>query len=195
VAGHTQQRYKTSTALEAVTAMFDFIGSFRIDELAARYGGDQTVDRIWADFMRVEFRKAIVKAWDSREKVGKIVDRLDCYPNQALSEREDRISLHPNQCREPRCRVQKLLVAQMKELKAVYVALLRQPDKAENIKRHQVLRDIQKRPTETISNQQCRNIGDAYFVIACPVGAELVTTNVDDFAPLADVLGKQVRSP
>ncbi len=50
-------------------------------------------------------------------------------------------------------------------------------------------------PKEKLTDQHCRQLGDAVFAFFCPNDAVILTTNAKDLAPLAESLGKKTHTP
>jgi hypothetical protein len=71
-------------------------------------------------------------------------------------------------------------------------AVERQPEKPENRRRSQTLRQLYRKPKMAMTEGNCRALGDAYFVFFCPQDAVILTTNTKDYLPLAEALGKMV---
>jgi hypothetical protein len=46
-----------------------------------------------------------------------------------------------------------------------------------------------------ITDEKCRDLGDAIFVALAPDDAVILTTNVRDHALLANAIGKKVKAP
>ncbi|MFN0313485.1 MAG: hypothetical protein ACKVQA_00370 [Burkholderiales bacterium] len=67
--------------------------------------------------------------------------------------------------------------------------------KSETRSRRKALDLLERRGPAEISKGACRQVGDAYFAAMCPAGAHVLTTNIDDFGPLCDALGKVVKTP
>lgn len=71
----------------------------------------------------------------------------------------------------------------------------RAKSKQENLSRRRALREVKMKGPNDFDKGKCRALGDAYFAVTCPMGRTLATTNVDDFAPLCDALGKKFEKP
>jgi hypothetical protein len=67
-------------------------------------------------------------------------------------------------------------------------------EKRETKSRRRILRDL-KLKGPGLTKPQCRALGDAYFAAMCPEGSLIATTNLNDFEPLCNALGRQVRKP
>ena len=59
----------------------------------------------------------------------------------------------------------------------------------------QVLSDLIRNPKRPMTQQMCRDLGDAFFALFAPDNAVILTTNRKDHEPLAHALGKKVESP
>ena len=78
---------------------------------------------------------------------------------------------------------------------AKVVKLLKPERGREGSRRYQALRHIKRKPKAGVSEGQCRNFGDAVFVILAPSDTFILTTNQRDHEQLAKVLGKKVTTP
>jgi hypothetical protein len=68
-------------------------------------------------------------------------------------------------------------------------------DKNENAQRRKALKEVKSKGPKLFDKRRCRAIGDAYFVVMCPPGSTVATTNLRDFEPLCSALGKKVEKP
>lgn len=67
--------------------------------------------------------------------------------------------------------------------------------KREISQRRNALKSLQKRGHIDFDKGKCRALGDAYFAIMCPQKSIMATTNIGDFQPMCNALGKQLRKP
>jgi hypothetical protein len=70
-----------------------------------------------------------------------------------------------------------------------------EPDKAENRNRSRALRAILRTPERPFTDDICRQLADAYFVLIAPADAVILTTNDRDIKPLASALNKSTGTP
>ncbi len=67
--------------------------------------------------------------------------------------------------------------------------------KNENAQRRKALKELQLKGPEKFNKNMCRALGDAYFAAMCPAGSVVLTSNVEDHAPLCKALGKNAMEP
>lgn len=68
-------------------------------------------------------------------------------------------------------------------------------NKGETAKRRAAMRELLLNGPKSFSKKKCRALGDGYFAGMCPAGKAVMTTNLDDFTPLCNALGKPIISP
>jgi hypothetical protein len=191
------RRYLTATAIQAVhttfTAMFS---AFPLAALQAEHGEKANLDRVFADAMRLELKRAIVASWNKRSTLfGGPEETLPCYPDADLTENGKRIEVDPRDCpRGTDCCLRERLTGKKKRLAAAKDALPNE-ERKETRERYRVLRQLEKHPHSLMSPEDCQRFGDAYFVLFCPEDAELLTTNVRDIQPMADALHVPFSTP
>ena len=66
-------------------------------------------------------------------------------------------------------------------------------NRAEDRRRRAALKLV--RLGRSVSDSECRSLGDAVFALQCPPDAAILTTNARDHGPLAAALGKKVMTP
>jgi hypothetical protein len=147
------------------------------------------------------------RLWDKSRKLkdANLTQYLSCFSPEKLELDENGIlrgSGDSFNCHKgARCAAAQYLAERPGELDLMIEAL--HPDnldskaaaKRENSSRRRVLKDLRKNGAAAVNRSTCRAIGDAYFAGMCPAGATLVSTNVDDFAPLCAAMKKQLASP
>ena len=200
------QRNKARTAAQAInaaTASMD--GSFSAVRGAAG-GAPVTVMEAMRRNVRVHLKRNIIKAWKSvRALPATYVDPLRCLRDATPPKEQPRtglIEFATKRCQEDvQCGAAEL-VARSKGGKAVLRivrdAIDRQnkaAPKAEHANRLVVIRGLISQPGKTLPDSACRQLGDAVIAICSPASAVILTTNVNDFVPLAEALGKRVESP
>lgn len=68
-------------------------------------------------------------------------------------------------------------------------------EKRETSRRRGALKEVLARSPDKFPRKDCRALGDAYFSIMAPTDCEILTTNLSDFKPMAEALGKKLKSP
>jgi hypothetical protein len=182
----------------AVQALKEAAEKYRFDQrtlndLVNRYGSDAIVDEVQADQFRLAIKEIIYSAWaDRRSFTSQVVEELDCFSEEPLRDQNGVIEI-VSKCKGA-CAVAKKLASRPKELKKL-VNLLKDSAKSENKHRYKALHDLARKPKVSVDKNTCRNFGDAVIVILAPHDSEIVTTNEEDFRPLADALGKSIKVP
>ncbi|NMF99691.1 hypothetical protein GPA27_20135 [Aromatoleum toluolicum] len=67
--------------------------------------------------------------------------------------------------------------------------------KNENSQRRKALKELLSNGPTNFNKSRCRALGDAYFAAMCPPGSAVATSNLVDFLPLCEALGKDVKKP
>ena len=81
-------------------------------------------------------------------------------------------------------------------LSDLVAAIDSQPSKPENQRRRKVLKEMYRIPKRyVVTNQACRDLGDAIFALFAPADSTVLTTNLKDHLPLAQALGKTATEP
>lgn len=192
------KRYLTSTAIQAFHSAFvSFFDSATLHSLGKQYGAKADLDALHADFLRFEIKAAIVKSWGRRHAIlGGPVHILECYPDAEIRETTARIEIEPRDCpRSASCCLKTELRTRARDVAAVRASLRSIPRRKEITSRSDVLRHIEKHKSASMTYKDCRHFGDAYFVLFCPTGATILTTNQRDIEPMAKALGIQLERP
>lgn len=192
----TPKRYTTSTAIEALKEAAASISKHTLGSLSEIYGENASADRVLCDEFRLSIRTAILKAWKKRRKITTdIVLPILCYREIPPFEKRGLIEIDPQKCDPPaECSLAPFLRGKLDELRKMREAIKDSP-KAENNRRSKTLRQIYRKPKEQIQEGDCLNLGDAIFVLVAPPDSIILTTNLEDYKPLAKALGKIVKSP
>lgn len=193
----TPQKYLTSTTIQAIhTAFVKGFDQTTLQDLQARYGKAAELDQLHADMLRLELKKVIYGSWPRRKSLfGGFCDALSCYRDAELSGSDGRIEIAPRDCpHNTDCCLKSRLARRSKDLGTLRKSLPRDSRK-ETEERYRVLKQIEKHQSRIMTPKDCRAFGDAYFVLFCPKGATIVTTNLRDIQPMADALGVKVISP
>jgi hypothetical protein len=193
----TPQRYRTSTAIEALEVFAARLKGVTPQGLAKTYGQDADIDVAYSDMLRLSIRTQVDLAWEERRDLtSETVDELDCYTEAApyIDERGN-MQLQPNSCQpQTECSLARRLKKDPEALKRMRDSIV-DSDRAENTKRAHVLRDLYRIPKQPLTREKCRSLGDAIFAFFCPIECVILTTNSRDHKPLAEALGKVVETP
>lgn len=193
----TPQRYRTSTTLEALESAIEKVFAVSPTSFAESYGEAASVDSISKDIIRICLKETIVSAWDQRNNLfGGPRHRLECYPDAELKERRNgHLACQPRDCpKGTDCCLRVQTRPKEKQIAALKDAI-GESERREDSRRRSVLRQLEKHPNLSMTEIQCWWLGDAYFVLFCPEGATILTTNVRDLEPLAAAVGIAVASP
>ena len=194
----TPRKYRTATALEALA-----LGAFQSrnltsGDLVERYGDKAKLDPILHDQWRLSIRIAIEKAWKKRRRMtSEVVLPLSCYEEVAPYEEDKLLKLSPTACDiDPECCLAAAMKARPDDLIKLIAAIDSQPSKPENQRRRKVLKEMYRIPKRyVVTNQACRDLGDAIFALFAPADSTVLTTNLKDHLPLAQALGKTATEP
>jgi hypothetical protein len=193
------RRYLTSTAIQALhTGFAGLFDSATLQSLKGEYGEEKlSLDKLHADLLRLEIKKAIYSSWGRRKLIlGAVFQPLKCYPDRELTDSKMRIELDPRDCpKDCDCCLKDEMVRRRKSLELMRNSLRDGGSRNEIARRIRVLRQIEKHPNTRMSAKECRDFGDAYFALFCPDNAVIITTNIRDIEPLATSLGVKVEAP
>jgi len=192
----TPQRYKTATALEALSAVTsgDVQVSLRI--LSDEYGAQADVDYVNADRMRFALQMLILRAWKKRRHVTtEVILPLACYEETSPYEHRGLLERGPVECERKPCAMAAKMSATVEKLQLLRQVIAQLPAKTENQRRSQALRKLVRFSGKGFSSGDCRRLGDAVFAYVCPDDSVILTTNTRDMQPLASALGKIALSP
>lgn len=193
----TPRRYRTSTALEALTEFLEQMRDVTPRSLEEQYGADAKFDNIMCDRLRFSLRVEVDLAWEERRSVAsETVDELECYCETAPRLDEHGLfDLTPNQCEPKReCSLADEYRKQPDVLRAMHEALAGS-EKLEHVRRAKVLKQLYRTPRRELEPEECRRLGDAVFVFFAPQDATILTTNKGDHEILANAVGKSVATP
>lgn len=192
----TPKRYTTSTAIEALKEAASSIAKQTPTSLGAKYGEIASIDKILCDEMRITIKTIIIKAWKKRRKITtNVVNPLHCYKEVAPFEHRELIELDPIKCdNKIECALAPILRAHLLELEKMKTSIS-DSDKKENVNRCKALKEICRKPKSDITEKECKYLGDAIFVLLAPQDSTILTTNINDYKPLANALGKVVKRP
>ena len=192
----TPMKYKTSTAIQAVHTAFASYDKMDFWKLQKKYGRTASAAVVIADIHRLHLKDTILRAWKKRKALGGgAYHPLSCYPDENIRDNAGRLDLAPTDCPESvDCCLRQQLTGRSADLRKLRDSLV-DVDRQEVVKRRGVLKHLEKRPSQRLNREQCRALGDAYFVLFCPDGATVLTTNRRDIDPMASAIGKAVASP
>jgi hypothetical protein len=193
----TPKRYTTSTALEAIVKAASSIANRTLGSSVAKYGAEASLDKVYCDELRLALKKTIYQAWAKRRGVTTdIVFPLSCYDERAPYESRGLIEIAPTKCdREPTCCLTKELRAKSADLEKMKLAIDGSgSQRNEDRRRAKALRHVY-RTKQDVSDDICRNLGDAVFVALAPRDAVILTTNLGDFDLLARAINKKAQAP
>lgn len=193
----TPRRYTTSTAIEALREAAGSIAKQTPADLVNKYGNFAEMDKILCDEFRLAIKTAIMKSWKRRRKITtNIVLPLPCYSETApYVNSRGLIELEPKKCNPPReCSLSILLKSKRHELEKMRESI-KNSNKPENRRRAQVLHEIYRKPNVAVQEKDCQALGDAIFVLFAPDDSIILTTNIEDYKPLAEALGKVAKRP
>jgi len=155
-------------------------------------------DKDHADSYRFSLASLIMRSWKKRRKITtQVVDNLLCYLESAPRLRKDGLfDLSPQECeKDEECCLASRLKADPKVLEALREAIPSNSIRKEDTRRRQALRQLIKHPTEVVTREICRDLGDAIFAFFCPENTIILTTNLRDHGPLAKAIGKGAETP
>jgi len=187
----------TSTALEAFATVAS--AEAAKPSVIAIEGTGAERDLIQAERYRLELKAIIFRAWRKRRRITtEVVHELACFPEEDIPETKGLIDwgtrLGCSQY-EP-CAMQKIILSgYAADARRLLASDAMSKDKPENSRRRKALNDLLRHPDRPQSVNSCRSLGDAIFALLAPAGSAILTTNVQDHAPLAAVLGKVVETP
>ena len=191
----TPQKYRVSTALEALSEAMRVAGKQMSRELVERYGGAARADRVNCDEYRLALKALIYRAWERRRRVtSRVIQPLSCYTEAKPFEERGVIKLDPKKCQpDPECCLGPSMRGDTIALQALKAAVKRQSPKAENERRSRALQDLIAK--KSMTEKMCSDLGDAVFVFFAPSDSVILTTNTADFELLANAVGKKVDKP
>lgn len=192
-------KFKPNIASSALEAISQYDWSFIANgQLAGQYGQAGDPDRAACDALRLQLKVVIHSAWRRRRQVTTdVVCPLGCYTERPLVEENGQLLVDPCRCEvKGECS----MAADLKKAgahKALETLRAAVPNdgRRESTKRRQVLEQLVKRPGSPLTEERCRDLGDAVFAFYAPSDAAILTTNIRDHAPLAAALGKVAISP
>lgn len=192
----TPQRYKTATALEALTEASKSFSQNTPQDLLEKYCHTD-LGKILYDETRISLRVIIMIAWKKRRLVTtEVVNPLICYNEIAPIEKRGLIDDSPLSCEShSTCSIQKILKDKLEDVEKLWEAIDESSPKIEDQRRRKVLKSLFRTPKRDISGDDCRRLGDAVFALLAPKDSVILTTNIKDHKTLAQALDKEAVSP
>ncbi|MER9074608.1 hypothetical protein NKH80_17615 [Mesorhizobium sp. M0904] len=192
----TPRTYRTSTALEAYKEAYKLLDKVGMKVILASSSNGDSEDKALADFLGVEVKRIALNAWNKRGNFGTVTNQLPCYELKDIPAQNGSIDLRPTACsRGANCCVQLEMTGNKSRLKNIQKGLKSAPEKNETTKRRAVVRKMVNHPNDALTKDECRRIGDAYFVFAAPEGSAVLTTNTKDMVPLGQACSVKIESP
>lgn len=194
---HPYHKRKQSTALEALSAIWEEVGQENLSEITEEASGDPDLDSFVTDRIRLGVKRKILKAWRRRRNLtSDVVNKLPCYQESEPRERRGELHLDDKKCDpSPECCMAEDFRADDEATSSLMGAIEELPESRENGRRYSVLKALHENANTRISNKECRHLGDAVFAFYCPPGSTILTTNVKDHRALAKALGKGAIKP
>ena len=184
------RRYLTSTAIQALhSALMGTIKGVPWKRLGEKYGKSVDADALLADVLRLSLKKQFLIHGPAKHFVRRTAASSLLLSGRDIKGQEAAFK-HcsgrlPN---DTECCLRTPLLSLKKELGTVRASLPPDDTRLETIRRRQFLRQIEKHSSTPMGKRQCRQFGDAYFVLFCPPGAVIITNNTRDIQPMADTL-------
>ncbi len=191
------KRYLTATGIQALhTALSNVFEKATLGALAKQYGRKADPDVAYADALRGKLKLAIVQSWTQRRTLfGGQKQILSCYPDREIDPNKALLDLKPFECpKGQECCLNGDLGAKRSSIALARGALDGSTQRKEILDRRQLLKHLEKHPP-ALQAIECRILGDAYFVLFCPIDAKIVTVNVRDIEPMARALNIEVEVP
>ena len=172
------------------------MGKMNLGKLQKKYGEAANHDIVQAESYRISLETRILRGWRKRRQTTThVMWPLACYHEinpKTLGNgtiEKGRLACERN----ADCELVKHLRTKTALGQKVRATLNSLPKKAERDKSKKALKDGLK--GRFVSENACRDIGDAAFAILCPDNGVVLTTNVTDHKPLAQAIGRRALSP
>jgi hypothetical protein len=186
--------YKKSTSYEALEA------ATRLLPTSSPSSGPtlRKEDSELADRYRLALASLILRSWQRRRKMTtSTIHDLECYTEATPTiGRDGFFDLSPQKCdRDRECCLAERLKARPDLLTALRDSIPSTSIREEDRSRRKALKQLINNPKRTLTEEQCRWLGDAIFAFFCPEDASILTTNLRDHKPLAEAVGKLAEQP
>ncbi len=181
----TPQRYKTSTAIEALSESCKALRHEPPDE-----EGQASADELNAAQLRENIGMVIRVAWRHRRKVASRTDfELACYREEA-PQMDGELWAPRRKCDTGSCAMNEHL-AKVPSRKLVAVRRAnRQRHTDEGARCEQALEAVSQR---RLSSEECRRLGDGAFALLSIRVGPVLTTNIRDHEPLCQAAGQRAN--
>lgn len=192
------KRNTVATALDAIRLGARASRNLVTRDLAQQFGETAALDSILCDLYRFSIRTAVMKAWKRRRKITtNVVLSMTCYREVDPYEQDGLLKLDPQGCEmQPECKLAEVMKARPEDLKKLFDSIDVNSERREDKRRRKVLKEMYRIPKRfMVSNNDCRNLGDAIFAFFAPANSVILTTNRRDHEPLAAALNKSVEEP
>jgi len=191
------KKYLTATAIESMVLGAHNIKNLSTQDLVDKYGPNAKLDFVLKDRFKYTIKTKVLVAWNKRRKVtSSVCQELFCFKERNPYEIDGQLFLDPMKCDEDEgCCLSLQLKDRLEDLVKIRETLESMPVKPETQRRLRVIRGIIRKPKSLLTDKQCRDLGDIYFVLFSPKDSVILTTNTSDFVPLASSLSKRVESP
>lgn len=190
------QPRRASTAFHALAESQASLSNRVSRTMAATIGINFDLDTWQATEIRILLRTKILKGWKRRTKLaGKVGTGLTCNSNQGptLDQRTGEIKNDTGRCSTTDCAMRLAFQSDLVSLKCLLDASAAQKT-LEGGRRAAALEKLYK-GCITLSDKDCRKLGDAVFAFFSPPSSDVLTTNVRDHRILASALSKRAVSP
>ncbi len=185
----------SATSLRAIADFESSIANRLPADYATRYPGE-TDGRIRKAELEIWLRTLIFRAWRKRRKIATMVRPLACYSEVDIKlSSKGLIDDAPTDCGVDDCCLRSQFQNRLVDIRKMLAVFGELPRKPETGRRKEALDHIQRTPRRQLSEKQCKALGDAVFVLQCPIGATLLTTNIADHLPLGRAIGLEVKRP
>jgi hypothetical protein len=193
----TPKKYFTATSIQAIHSAFvNLFGQSNLVKGGHGLSGEE-LNKLISRSLRVETRRIVESAWRKRDELGGgIHHRLICYPDAELRFSKELLDIDPRDCKKGvKCCLHAEILLNDSRVDTIRNAIDRNDNRKELVDRRQTLRAATKHRSSPLNKDDCRKIGDAYFVIFCPPGYDIITTNSRDIEPMARSVGIDVVNP
>jgi len=189
----TPRRYAASTAVEALREAVARLEKQHAATLIERYGARASVSTVLKDQIRLSVRGTILTAW-ARLRDYSIVDVPGCYAAAELFRDGELLLIREGKCASGDCGFWPVAGARA-SLELLRTAMEATSPSRERDRRLAVLTRLGETSNTSVTDKECRSLGDVMIALSVPPEATLVTSNVRDFAPLCEALGKRLLNP
>ena len=125
-----------------------------------------------------------------------VVEPLACYKEVEPKQVKDLLDVKPTKCfPERECCLAVRMRAGIDQLQKLKEATDTQDPNSERIRRSRALGEFIRVPKRLVTENMCRDLGDAIFAFLAPPDATILTTNLKDHGPLAEAVGKRAENP